>query len=231
MAIRGKPPEPGVKVGAWRFDNVPQDEVRNGWLAGAVHALECHTSKRTKPCFKKLLGDGAVCEGCGAGWKREWFGYVPVRRDDGKPLVVGVHEAQFWALDTIPLGARILWGRNLGENEAVWVKLGPDRPTWRSYYPNERPNHTITDYLAIKLWKRPDIIPALSLLWREECQRAVTEELPAPVAPVPPAVPPAVTARMEAPAPPAEVLGPTLDDTLHRLKRKQEAMKNGTGAH
>lgn len=222
MAHRGKPPAPGVKVGAWRFDNVPQEATRTGWLAGPCHGLVCHTSRATKPCFKLLLGGDALCDGCAKGWKAEYFGYVPVRRDDGKPLVLGIHEAQFWALDTIPLGARIVWGRNKGEAEAVWVKQGPDKPTWRTYYPNEWPRHNITDYLALKLWKRPDIIPALTELWSEECQRAVTDDLPATIHPV--EVPPAVEEpvnRVQNAVP----AGPALDDTLKRLRAKQARLK------
>lgn len=222
MAHRGKPPSPGVRVGAWRFDNVPQDTTRAGWLAGPCHGLVCHTSRQTKPCYRLLLGGDAVCDGCAKGWKAEYFGYVPVRREDGKPLVLGIHEAQFWPLDAIPLGARIVWGRNKGEAEGVWVRQGPDKPTWRTYYPNEWPRHNITEYLALKLWKRPDIIPALNELWAEECQRAVTDDLPAPVMAI--EVPPPDDGRVTSPEG-LQRLDDALEGTLHRLKAKQARLK------
>lgn len=232
MAIRGKPPEAGVRVGAWRFDNVPQEATRNGWIAGAVHALVMHTGRGSKPCVKALLGPSAACPGCDRQHRAEWFGYVPVKRDDGRPLVIGIHEAQFWAADTIPLGSRVVWGRNKGENEGVWIRQGPDKPTWRTYYPDERPHHNITDYLALKLWKMPEVHLALRVLWAEECQRAVTDTIPAPTDP-PASDPPAPESPVKVME--AEIAAVPLDATVNRLREKQRRMrlKEGeqNGAH
>lgn len=228
MAIRGKPPEAGVRVGAWRFDNVPQDATRNGWIAGAVHALVMHTGRGSKPCFKALLGANAVCPGCEKQHRAQWFGYVPVKRDDGKPLVIGIHEEQFWMADAIPLGSRIVWGRNKGENEGVWIRQGPDKPTWRAYYPDERPHHNITDYLVLKLWKTPEVHLALRVLWAEECQRAVTDTVPPPIEPVE-SVPPAP----ELPASPdreklvGEEYNRVVEAITRKTRRMREAEKNG----
>ena len=222
MAIRGKPPTPGVKVGAWRFDNVPQDATRNGWLAGPVHALVCHPSRATKPCARVLIGGNAECAGCEKKHRAEWLGWVPVKRDDGRPLVVCIHESQFWAVDVIKPGSRIVWGRNKGEAEGVWIKQGPEKPTWRSFYPDERPHHFIADYLVLKLWKMPELYKPICELWGEECQRAVTEEIPATPAPAVVVSAPEQPVNRVANAIPAAT---ALDDAIGSLTRKAARMK------
>lgn len=229
MAHRGKPPEQGVRVGAWRFDTVPKGQIRTGWLAGPTHGLVVHPGRATKPCLRIYLGQDATCEGCALQRRAEWFGYVPVKRDDGRPLVIGIHESQFWIVDAIVPGSRILWGRKEAENEGVYVQRGPDRPTWRSFWPDERPNHSLLDYLVLKLWKMPDLMPVLREEWGEVCQRVVTEEMPFAVGFEEPSP---AAARDDRPVKGASKVQEAIADVNERFRQQYAnagASKNGKG--
>lgn len=220
MAIRGKPPERGLAVASWSFDRVPAGEVREGWLAGPIHGLICHCSGASKPCRKVLLGSTAECPECSAGKGADWIGYVPLRRHDGRPVVVCIRASGFEIASTIKPTARVKWGRDRGRGEGVWLMPATGGASWRHYYGDDQADADLIGWLC-RLWRLPELLPALGrYLSLNECQPTVTAPLPAPVEAV--AIPPAVADRAR-PVEGASPLVVTVDeiesDIQKRLKR------------
>lgn len=220
MATKGRPPEGRSVDVSYTFDKVPKKESRTGWLAGAVHGVFCHCSGTSKPCVRALCGPNAECAGCRDGLRVAWVGYVPLRRQDGRPVVVAIRDATAAIVDRIHPGSRVTWGRDEGRGESVWILEWAHGQEWRHYYPNLAPNADLTSWL-VRLWRVPELAGALAEWFRgEQCQPTVTEALPAPVAPiVPPVVP--VPAAPDV-AYDALMAAKALDDTLVVLRRRQQ---------
>lgn len=195
MATRGRPPEGSAGKVTRSFDNVKGEGIRHGWLDGPIHCSECHASRRTKPCMKWLYGPDAKCEGCAGPFRARWMGWLPVRREDGRPWIVVISAARFEVANGIRPGSRVSWGRDQGDAQGVWVLPRDKGATWATYYPELKPNADLTEPMAT-LWGMPEIIPALRAIWAVECQPTVTdaEEGSAELS-YPPDAPPELVAR------------------------------------
>lgn len=173
MATRGRPPGGEHVSVSYTFDKCPGGETRTGWLAGPVHGLPCHCSGPTKPCERELLGPGATCPGCDAGAAREWKGYVPLRRHDGRPFVVLIGESAHPVVHKLAPGSRVCWGRNKGAGESVFVLEWDKGHDWRYYWPTMRPDADLIPWL-VRLWRLPHLAAPLRDWFAVECQPAVT---------------------------------------------------------
>jgi len=126
----------------------------------------------------------------------EWKGYVPLRRHDGRPFVVLIGESAQSVVDRIPPGSRVKWGRDKGAGESVYVLEWNSGHPWRYYWPAVLPDADLVAWL-VRLWRLPDLAPALKELFVSQCQPAVTDAPPAEAKPEYPAdAPPELVARM-----------------------------------
>ena len=229
MGIRGKRPETGAGGVTYLHDKCREPGLRKGWLAGDVHVLEMHVGRgKSRPCEQVLLGAGHQCPGCKEGRIVEEIGWVPLRREDGRPVAVLIRKATIPFVAQLEKGGAVYWGRADGRFEGIGVTPRPEKIRWENYFsgqPNDDMSYWIPLYLVT-----PHLAQAMRALWRAgECQPVVTDALPAPVA-VTPGMTDAVACeknRID------EMLATrTLDDTTASLRRKAARMKesqNGTG--
>jgi hypothetical protein len=160
MGFRGRPPRGGVGGTWWSFDKVQAGDTRTGWMAGDIHCVHCHCSKRSQPCVKVLLGDNAECQCDDTPTPPKPLGFVPLWRHDGKPTVVVIREHQFESVAKIKLHRYCLWGRVKGSGESVSITENViDRP-WETTLPEKRKPADLSHWLCV-LWRRPDLEPAL----------------------------------------------------------------------
>ena len=222
MAIRGRRPQSGPRGVTYLHDKCRDNALRKGWLAGDVHVLEMHVGRgKSRPCEAILLGAGQQCPGCAECRPVEAIGWVPLRREDGRPVCVLVRKATIDFVAQIERGSAVYWGRAEGRFEGVGITPRVEKVRWEMYFsgqPTDDMSYWIPQYLAT-----PHLAAAMRELWRSgECQPVVTQPLPAPVAPIPSepkgAVSPVKVLE-------AEIATPALDATLVRLRRKQAALK------
>lgn len=162
MSHKGTAPKGGTDARSWTFDKVGAGCVRSGWLAGDIHGIVCHCSGASKPCRLQLPGDCGPCPECDAGKGTAWVGYVPLRREDGRPICVCIRESTFEIAQSIKPGERVQWGRDEGRGESVWILPRATGHIWRHFYGDQLPNADLTAWL-VRLWKLPDLLPAVRL--------------------------------------------------------------------
>jgi hypothetical protein len=196
-------------------------------MDGPIHGLICHASRKSRPCLKALLGEGASCAFCLQMMKPRWIGFVPVRREDGRPWIIAIGASRFEVADGIKPGSRVSWGRDDGTGQGVWILPRDKGAEWRVYYPDIQPVADLCEPLAT-LWETPALVPDLRRYFAEQCQSSVTAE---------PVEPPADSFPVDAPPELVRIdrerraklaerdarLG-SLDDAMPRLTPK----KNGT---
>lgn len=230
MRMRGKPPG-GDRAGvSYLWDRLAEKpKPRTGHLAGFVHGIDCHVGDnwKSRPCAKLLLGSGAGCEGCERRMPIDWLGYVPCRRDDGRPVCVVIRRSAAPVACSITPSSRIVWGREEGRGESPWVRESSQGQLWARWYGDRLANDDMVPWLLC-FWRMPQLALAVRKHFEVECQPGVTD-----------AIPPAIVA----PDPPrgddAERVGDAtrlvvpLDKTLERLNAqkarlaKMEAERNG----
>lgn len=138
MGIRGKTPGRGDGIGTWSHDKVPAGSERYGWIAGDVHVFTCHSSRASKPCRRHYCGEMHDCVGCVTGIPVKPLGFVPLWRWDGKPTVIIIQEHHFEHVGMMGLHDRVIWGREKGHGEGVWVKTHPIQTKWETTIPAKR---------------------------------------------------------------------------------------------
>lgn len=62
----------------------------NGHLAGPVEWIVIHWQRRSIPCYADVTDGKLPCPHCRPGVRTGELGYVPIYRDDGRPIVVGI---------------------------------------------------------------------------------------------------------------------------------------------
>lgn len=192
MATKGRSPGKGAVEVSYTFDGVKDESIRLGFLAGPIHGVYCHCSGVSKPCLRTLLGERQPCNGCEEQRKVRWMGYVPLRRDDGRPLVVVISDATADVVDKIKPGSRVRWFRRKGRGESVTILEHESGREWRHYYGDKPADADLTAWLA-RLWRMPEILPALQHWFAMEA----TPATPAvEVAAVPPAADPLPAANI-----------------------------------
>lgn len=156
--------------------------MRTGWLAGAIHGVWCHCSGTSKPCLRVLLGEHSKCDGCDDKRRAAWVGYVPLRRNDGRPFVVAIREATAAVADRLVPGARVRWFRREGRGESVQLHEEERGQLWERFYPNLLARADLTAWLC-RLWRMPHIANALTIWFSQESSptpTAVVDVTPSP---------------------------------------------------
>lgn len=229
MGKKGKTPEKGAGGRTFTHDKVSDGEERRGWLSGDVHVLVMHVGKgRSKPCERALLG--CTCDKTCPQFGRptEEIGFVPLRRDDGRPVCVLVRKAKIDFVAHMRAGSTVVWGRMPDRFEGVYVRSALKEMPWSNYF-SGKPDDDLGYWLPLFLGT-PHLADAMRAWFAaDECQPVVTDTLPTPVEPVR-LEPLAATADAD-PAMRAE-LSAALDKTLDKLRAKQARLRvgqNGTG--
>lgn len=181
MGQRGRTPEEGKRGVTYTHDKCNDGKQRRGWLAGDVHVLLCHVGKgKSQPCERELLGTNHRCPGCMEQRALEDIGYVPLRREDGRPVCVLVRKATIPFVAKIKPGTSVLYGRASDQFEGVYVITSPKQVPWSHYY-DYKPDDDMSYWLPLFL-KTPHLAPVMRELFQvSECQPVVTEPVPAPV--------------------------------------------------
>lgn len=218
MGLKGRTPETGTGGITFTYDKC-HGEPRKGWLSGDVHVLECHVgdSEKSKPCARVLLGTGAECKGCQQRRALESLGYVPLRDETGRPRCVIVRRDRIAFVAKMEPGTPVLWGREEGRFESVFVTHRPVNQKWE-YYFSKPPADDMGYWLPLFLGC-PDLAPAMRALFRGDlqCQPTVTEK-PAPV-PAVESLPPTV-GELTVSGAPLPII-PPLQDTTRRLESRK----------
>lgn len=226
MAIRGRRPQNGPGGVTYLHDRCRDPGLRKGWLAGDVHVLEMHVGRgKSRPCETILLGQGAQCAGCKEGRPVEPIGWVPLRREDGRPVCVLIRKATIDYVAKLDRGSAVYWGRADGRFEGVGITPRPEKVKWENYFTG-MPNDDMAYWIALYL-QTPHLMAAMRELWRAgECQPTVTDPLPAPVA----ATPPMAAAVAQEHDRISDMLATrTLDDTVSSLRKKSERLRLKAG--
>lgn len=229
MGKKGKTPEKGQGGRTFTHDKVSDGDERRGWLSGDVHVLVMHVGKgRSKPCERALVGCACDKTCPQFGRPTEEIGFVPLRRDDGRPVCVLVRKAKIDFVAHMRAGSTVVWGRMPDRFEGVYVRAALKELPWANYF-SGKPDDDLGYWLPMFLGT-PHLADAMRAWFAsEECQPVVTEPLPAPIAEVPvePVMVPAATEPVD-----ERGLGVALDKTLDKLRAKQRRMRaeqNGTG--
>ena len=160
MGFRGRPPRGGVGGVWWSFDKCTAGETRTGWIAGDVHCVHCHCSKRSQPCVKLLLGERAKCQCDDTPTPAKPLGFVPLWRSDGKPMVVVIREHQFESVARIKPLRYVTWGRLKGSGESVSIREHELEREWVTTLPEKKKPADLCHWLCV-IWGRPDLELAL----------------------------------------------------------------------
>ena len=217
MASRGRTPEKGLRIRTWSHDRCNEGKERTGWLSGDMCVLLCHVGKgKSKPCEKELLGPKAKCPGCAEGRPREDLGYVPLRRDDGRPMCVVIRKNKLEFVEGLKLGSCITWGRDEGRFEGVWIRLSMKGVPWHKLY-SEPPRDDLSGWLAT-FFGTPHLHDAMKVyLSPHATEQPADEPIPDPVEPI-------VTPLSQKPVPekslPEELASKTLDETITRMRKR-----------
>jgi hypothetical protein len=224
MALKGRTPEKGGKGLTFTHDKCRGEKPRHGWLSGDVHVLDSHVGEgKSKPCEKVLLGKNAECPGCAAQRAIEPLGYVPLRDQTGKPVCVVVRKERIVFVGNMEPGTPVTYGRDEGRFEGVFVIPRLVDQKWERYFshaPNDDMGYWLPQFLSV-----PHLGAAMRVLFAgEQCQPVVTEPLPAPVEPPPPArlpfVPPKDKVYTE------EMIHSLLDKRKDDLLRKAQKLRD-----
>lgn len=223
MGLRGKRPQSGPEGVTYLHDKCRDPGLRKGWLAGDVHVLEMHVGRgKSRPCEQLLLGAGTHCPGCAENRPVEEIGWVPLRREDGRPVCVLIRKATIPFVAQMEKGGAVYWGRAEGRFEGIGITPRPERVKWENYFtgmPNDDMGYWIPLYL-----QTPHLAAAMRQLWRAgECQPVVTpaEPLPAPV----------VVSVLPAPAPAQspdreQLVGEEYNRVVEAITRKTRRMRD-----
>ena len=158
-----KPPGKGTGA-AWSTVQTEAGTQWEAWVAGDCIGVEVHTSRRSKPCLKRYLGQKTPCEGCQATLRVDWLGYLPLYRcSDGKPVVVVVHTDQIDRLDQLKKHDHIVIGRNKEANCGVWVRKSLKQTRYDTTLPSRMVPADISDWLPV-LWRMVGVITGRDLL-------------------------------------------------------------------
>lgn len=184
MGIKGKAPETGSRGVTYLFDKCSDGRERRGWISGDVHVLTCHVGRgRTKPCERILLGTNAPCPGCEERRAVEEVGYVPLRREDGRPVCVLIRKTTIAFVAKFKRGSSVVWGREPERFESVYVRPALKEQRWEHYF-DYGPNDDMGYWLPL-FFSTPHLAAAMrDYFGANQCQSVVTEPLPAPVEPV-----------------------------------------------
>lgn len=229
MATVGRSPGRGRGFVTFTWDSVPPGAKRTGYLAGDVHGLMCHVSKKTKPCLKQLCGAKSDCPLCDQHQPIDWCGYVPLRDHSGRPVCIIIRSAVADLVDKIERGARVLWGRGASKYDPVTLIEWKEGHPWERWWPHQKPTDDMVPWLC-SFWRSPELLSALYSHFKGECQPVVTSPAPLPAALVDPATPRWVKGTADA-LTKAE-LGESLAEVFKRRGITEEAAKpNGKKKH
>jgi len=173
VGIKGKRPEEENRETHWTHDKCPGGTERTGWIAGDVHVIPCHISRATRPCLSRVCGKGVRCAPCTKHQYPTPTGFLPVFRDDGKPLFLIVYEHQFDRIEPLKFGAWVRWGRERGAGETVWVRAEAGGSRWVSSLPDRNQPADLTRTLCL-IWDMPELRSPLLAYLNRPCQPAVT---------------------------------------------------------
>jgi len=104
-----------------------------------------------------LVGDHAKCPGCDANVEIKELGYVPLYRQDGKPMFVVVQSYIFETLDVLKLHTHVEWGREKAKGEGIWVRKSELNRPWHSTIPAKMRPADLTEALC-KVWRMPELL-------------------------------------------------------------------------
>lgn len=228
MGMKGRTPEKGQSGRTFTHDRCGDKEERYGWLSGDVHVLMMHVGKgRSKPCERGL--QGCACDKTCPGWGRptEEIGFVPLRRNDGRPVCVLVRKAKIDFVAHIRPGSSVVWGRQPDRFEGVYVRPATKELPWSHYF-SGKPDDDMGYWLPMFLGT-PHLADAMRAWFAKgECQPVVTaaEPLPAPVvASVPPAPAPDLDDTHAKRV--GEEYNRVVEAITRKTRRMREAEKNG----
>jgi len=144
----------------WTHERLGAGESRSGWIAGDVHTVYCHCSKRSKPCLKHLLGSRTECPGCDAEMSVKPLGYLPLWRYDGKGVVVVLRDHQFEPVGKLKLHTYVTYSRLKGAGESIQVAENPAQRIWETTLPEKRKAVDLCRWLCV-MWQLPHVEAAL----------------------------------------------------------------------
>lgn len=139
---------------SWTWTHLRGGGVITGHLAGPTEWIVVHWIRRSIPCYSDVTNKRLACPHCRPGVRTSDLGYVPVYRDDGRPIVVGIPAYNADGLRGVEPGmpVKVYRGKDRGDPIRVVREKGGTTVTIGDR--GERP-------LA-------DIRPWLLTLWREQ---------------------------------------------------------------
>ena len=115
------PGEGKKKAETWTFEKVPGGSHFTAWLAGPTEWVEVHHIGVSKPCHWEITGGRKECPHCRRKPRKDLVGYVPLYRENGKPVVVLVPEYSADIIRRIQLhdAVRVMRGTTRGDAVSV----------------------------------------------------------------------------------------------------------------
>jgi hypothetical protein len=157
--MAGRRPPKGENSRTWSYQKLAEGEFLKGWKAGPMVCIETHYSGSSFPCSRALSGNKMSCLCQSRKLKIEWQGFVPLWRDDSKPVFVIVRDYVFPEVDTLQTFSPVVFGRPKSRFDSVWVRAMKGEQTYNIARNRQAKEEDISCFLFTTLFRRPDLLP------------------------------------------------------------------------